>query len=159
MSGLTLFHVVVSLLAILSGIIVAQGFIVGRRHENSTLSFMVTTIVTVMTGFFFPYHGFTPAIGVGILCVAIYVPTALARYTFHMAGIWRHVFIVGSLLLFFFNCLVLIIQSFQKVPFLNALSPTGNEPPIVAVQVALLIAFLVLGFLSLRRFRPGLPAF
>ena len=159
MSGLTLFHVIISLIAIVSGIAVAQGFIAARRHNKSTLVYLVTTIVTLITGFFFPFHGFTPAIGIGILCVAIFIPTALARYSFHMAGFWLPVYIVGSLVLFFFNCLVLIVQSFQKIPVLNALAPTGNELPIVAVQAILLIAFLVVGFLSLRRFRPSALSF
>lgn len=153
MSGFTLFHVIISLVAILSGIVVAQGFIAGQPHQRSTLVYMVTTIVTLVTGFLFPFHGFTPAIGVGILCTLLFIPTALARYAFHMAGIWRPVFIVGSLILFFFNCLVLIIQSFQKIPTLNALAPTGNEPPILVAQAVLLLAFVVVGFFSLRSLR------
>ena len=156
MSGLTLFHVIVSLIAIVSGIGVAYGLIVSRRYERCTFVYMVSTIVTLLTGFFFPYHGFTPAIGIGILCTLIFIPTAIARYTFHMNGIWRPVFIVGSLVLFFFNSLVLIVQSFQKIPALNAFAPNGNEPPIMVAQAALLVVFLIVGFFSVRRFHPTL---
>jgi hypothetical protein len=67
--------------------------------------------------------------------------------------------VLGSLVLFFFNALVLILQSFQKVPALNALAPTGNEPPIIVAQAILLVVFLIVGFLSLRRFRPALMGF
>jgi hypothetical protein len=159
MSGFTLFHVALSLIAIVSGIGVTYGLITARRYEQCTLVYMVTTIATLITGFLFPYHGFTPAIGVGILCVLVFIPTALARYTFHMSGLWRPIFILGSLVLFFFNALVLIIQSFHKVPTLNALAPTGNEPPIIVAQSVLLVVFLIVGFLSLRRFRPALMGF
>ncbi|WP_246662534.1 hypothetical protein [Rhizobium sp. P44RR-XXIV] len=93
---------------------------------------------------------------VGSLCVLIFIPTALARYRFHLAGIWRPVFIIGAMVLLFFNCLVLIIQSFQKIPVLNALAPNGNEPPILAAQVALLVACMLVGYFSIRRFRPTL---
>jgi len=156
MSGILFIHVVISLIAIVSGVVVAQGFLTANRHDRSTMVYMVTTILTSLTGFLFPFHGVTPAIIVGGLCVLIFMPTALARYRFHLAGIWRAVFVVGALVLLFFNCLVLIIQSFQKIPVLNALAPNGNEPPIVAVQLALLVACLLAGYFSIRRFRPRL---
>jgi hypothetical protein len=120
---------------------------------------MVTTAITVLTGFVFPYHGFTPGIGVGIVCVLVFIPTALARYRFQMAGLWRPVFIVGALALFYFNCLVFVVQSFQKIPPLNALAPTGGEPIVGIVQAVVFIAFLVVGFFSVRRFRPIMAGF
>ncbi|MGO4437116.1 hypothetical protein [Rhizobium sp. RAF56] len=153
MSGLLLFHVAISLVAIVSGFPVVYGFLTARRYERWTLIFMVTTIATLVTGFMFPYNGFTPAIGVGILCTAIFIPTAAARYVFRMAGGWRRVFVIGSLVLFYFNCFVLIAQSFQKVPALNALAPTGSEPPFAISQAVLLVVFLIVGFLSVRRSR------
>jgi hypothetical protein len=156
MSGILLIHVVISLIAIVSGIVVAAGFLAANRHERSTLVYMVTTILTSLTGFLFPFHTVTPAIIVGSLCVLIFIPTALARYSFHLAGIWRSVFIVGAMVLLFFNCLVLIVQSFQKIPVLNALAPNGNEPPILAAQAALLVACVLVGYFSIRRFHPTL---
>lgn len=159
MSAFTLFHVIISLIAIVSGLIVAYGFVAARRFEQTTLVFLIMTLATSVTGFLFPYNGFTPGIGVGILSVLIFIPTAAARYKYHLAGIWRPVFVIGSLVLLYFNCLVLIVQSFQKVPALNALAPTGGEPAVIISQVVLLIAAVVIGFLSLRRFRPALMGF
>ena len=156
MSGILLIHVVISLIAIISGIVVAAGFLTADRHERSTLVYMVTTILTSLTGFLFPFHVVTPGIIVGSLCVLIFIPTALARYRFHLAGIWRPVFIIGAMALLFFNCLVLIVQSFQKIPVLNALAPNGNEPPILAAQAALLVACVLVGYFSIRRFKPTL---
>ena len=156
MSGILLIHVVISLIAIISGIVVAYGFLTANRHDRSTLVYMLTTALTSLTGFLFPFHGVTPAIVVGILCLLIFIPTALARYRFHLAGIWRSVFVVGALVLLFFICLVLIIQSFQKIPALNVLAPNGNEPPIMAAQVVLLVACVLVGYFSIRRFHPTL---
>jgi len=158
MSAFTIFHTVISLLAIVSGIAVAYGLITGQRYERSTLAYFITTIVTLVTGFMFPYHGFTPAIGVGIPCVLIFIPTVAARYRYRLAGWWRPVFIIGSVVLFYFNCLVLIAQSFQKVPLLNALAPTGGEMIVVVCQSVLLVVFLIVGFLSVRRFHPAIAA-
>ena len=154
MSGFTLFHVIISLIAIVSGIVVAYGFVTGRRFAQTTLVYLIMTLATSVTGFFFPYHGFTPGIGIGILSCLIFIPTALALYKYHLSGFWRTVFIVGSMVLLYFNCLVLIVQSFQKVPSLNALAPTGGEPAVIVSQVVLLILAVIVGFLSFRRFRP-----
>lgn len=153
-AALTLFHVVLSLIAIVAGVVLARGLLAGRRNDRWTHIFMVTTAITVLTGFVFPYRGFTPGIGVGIVCVLVFIPTALARYRFQMAGLWRPVFIVGALALFYFNCLVFVVQSFQKIPPLNALAPTGAEPVVGIVQAIVFVAFLVVGFFSVRRFRP-----
>jgi hypothetical protein len=159
MSGLTSFHVIISLIGIVTGLVVAYGFVTARRFEQTTWVFLITTLATSVTGFFFPYHGFTPGIGVGIISVLIFIPTIAARYKYSMAGIWRQVFVIGSIVLLYFNCLVLIVQSFQKVPALNALAPTGGEPAVVTSQVVLLIAAVIVGFLSVRRFRPALMGF
>lgn len=154
MSTLTLIHVIISLIAVAAGIIVAQGLIAADRHERSTFVYMVTILLTSLTGFLFPFNGVTPGIIFGVITVLIFIPTAIARYKFHMAGIWRLVFIIGSLFMHYLNCVVLIVQSFQKIPALKALAPQGNELPLLVVQAALLVAFLIVGFLSVRRFRP-----
>ncbi|KAA0690527.1 hypothetical protein DTW90_29270 [Neorhizobium sp. P12A] len=156
MSGLTLIHVILSLIAIGSGIVVAQGLIKARRYEKTTLLYMLTTALTLVTSFLFPFNGVTPGIAVGVICVIIFIPTALARYSFQMRGIWRAVFVVGALAMLFFNCLVLIVQSFQKIPPLHALAPTDASPPVAISQAVLLVIFLVVGFFSVRRFRPTL---
>lgn len=159
LAALTIFHVILSLIAIIAGVALARGLISGQRSDRWTQIFMVTTAITVLTGFVFPYHGFTPGIGVGIVCVLVFIPTALARYRFQMGGLWRPVFIVGALALFYFNCLVFVVQSFQKIPPLNALAPTGGEPIVGIVQAVVFIAFLVVGFFSVRRFRPIMAGF
>ena len=156
MSGLTLIHVIISLIAIVTGIAVARGFLTAQRYERTTLIYMVTTILTSLTGFLFPFTVVTPGIIVGTLCVLIFIPTVLALYKFHLAGIWRLVYIVGALALLFFNCLVLIVQSFQKIPPLHALAPADNAPPVLISQVVLLVVIVIVGFLSVRRFRPQL---
>jgi hypothetical protein len=151
-----LIHVIISLIAIVAGVIVAEGLISVKRHERSTLVYMVTILLTSLTGFLFPFNGITPGIVFGIITVLLFIPTAIARFKSQMTGVWRLVFIVGSLLMLYLNCVVLVVQSFQKIPLLNALAPTGNEPPILAVQTVLLVTFLIVGFLSVRRFRPSL---
>jgi len=154
--ALTLFHTLISLVAIVAGIPVVLGFI---RNETSrwTTTYVVATGLTLITSFMFPYNGFTPAIGVGILCILIFLPTIYAKYRTGLTGIWRLVWVVGATALLYFNCFVLIVQSFLKVPPLHALAPTGSEPPFGIAQGILLVAAIVLGFLAARRFGTGGP--
>jgi hypothetical protein len=155
--ALTIFHTLISLVAIAAGIPVIYGFL---RNVTSRWSsaYIVSTGLTLITSFMFPYNGFTPAIGVGILCVLIFLPTLYARYRTGLTGVWRIVYVVGSTALLYFNCFVLIVQSFLKVPPLHALAPTGNEPPFAIAQGILLLAAIVVGFLASRRFGTGSTA-
>lgn len=152
--ALTIFHTLISLVAIVAGIPVVLGFL---KNETSrwTTTYIVTTGLTLVTSFMFPYNGFTPAIGVGILCILIFLPTIYAKYRTSLTGIWRLVWVVGTTALLYFNCFVLIVQSFLKIPPLHALAPAGNEPPFAIAQGVLLVVAIVLGFLAARRFGAG----
>jgi hypothetical protein len=154
--ALTYFHTLVSLVAIVTGISVVYGFIKSQVYPGWTTTYLAATALTLITSFLFPYHGFTPAIGVGILCVLIFIPVLYAKYRTSLSGIWRPVYVAGSTALLYFNCFVLIAQSFQKIPFLHVLAPTGSEPPFAISQAILLVIAIVLGVLAVRRFRlPG----
>ena len=50
----TLIHVVISLLAILSGLLVFFGMVANKRMDALTALFLATTVLTSVTGFFFP---------------------------------------------------------------------------------------------------------
>ena len=90
----------------------------------------------------------------GILSVVILAAAIYARYGAHLAGAWRWGYVTLATLALYFNVLVLIIQAFQKIPVLAALAPTQSEPPFVAVQGVVLIAFVVAGALAALRFHP-----
>ncbi len=150
----TFLHVVISLVAILSGLVVAYGLLTSKRSDGWTLFFLVTTVATSVTGFLFPFHGFTPALGVGILSMIVLIAAIAARYSFHMTGIWRWVYIGGAVIALYFNVFVLIVQSFQKIAALHDLAPTQSEPPFLIAQGAALVLFVALGILALRRFHP-----
>jgi hypothetical protein len=154
--ALTLFHTLVSLIAIVAGIPVVYGFLKSQVYPGWTTTYILATGLTLVTSFLFPFNGFTPAIGVGILCVLIFLPTLYAKYRTSLAGFWRIVYVAGATALLYFNCFVLIAQSFQKVPFLHPLAPTGAEPPFAIAQAVLLVVAIAVGILAVRRFRlPG----
>jgi hypothetical protein len=148
----TLIHVVISLVGIGSGLIVVFGMLGGKRMDGMTALFLVTTVLTSVTGFGFPFEHMTPGIILGILSLIVLAIAIPARYSFRMAGKWRSIYVVTAVIALYFNCFVLIAQSFQKVPALHALAPKGNEPPFAIAQGILLVLFIVLGVLAVKKF-------
>jgi hypothetical protein len=78
-----------------------------------------------------------------------------ALYGRHLAGAWRWIYVIGAVLALYFNCFVLVVQAFQKIPALQALAPTQSEAPFVVVQAIVLLAFVALGIAATRRFHAG----
>ena len=154
----TLFHVALSLVGIASGLVVLRGFVFSKRLDGWTALFLTTTIATSVTGFLFPFRGFTPAIGVGIVSMLVLAVACGARYSLKMAGVWRPVYVVTAVVALYLNVFVLVVQAFLKVPVLKALAPQQNEPPFAIAQGVVFVLFFVAGLRAVRRFRDVGPA-
>jgi hypothetical protein len=70
-----------------------------------------------------------------------------------MSGNWRWIYVTTATLALYLNVFVLVVQLFLKVQPLHDLAPTQGEPPFAIAQGVTLLAFLVLGYLAVRRFR------
>jgi hypothetical protein len=70
-----------------------------------------------------------------------------------MAGLWRQVYVIGSVLALYLNVFVLVVQLFLKVPALTALAPTQSEPPFQITQLVVLAIFVGLGVAAAIKFR------
>jgi hypothetical protein len=151
----TLIHVIISLVGIGSGLIVLFGMFGGKRLDGMTALFLATTVLTSVTGFGFPFAHITPGIILGILSLVVLAITLPARYSFRMAGKWRSIYVITSVIALYFNCFVLVAQSFLKIPTLHALAPKGNEPPFAIAQGVLLLLFIVAGILAVKKLRPA----
>jgi phosphoglycerol transferase MdoB-like AlkP superfamily enzyme len=152
----TILHTAISLIGIVSGLVVLVGMLRARRLPGWTVLFLATTVLTSVTGFMFPINGLTPAIVVGVISIVILAIALMALYVKHLSGAWRWIYVVTALTALYFNVFVLIVQSFQKVPVLQKLAQTQSESPFLIAQGVTLVAFLILGTLAARRFRPGL---
>jgi hypothetical protein len=150
----TILHTAISLIAIASGLIVLAGMLRARRLPGWTAVFLVTTLLTSVTGFMFPINGLTPAIVFGLISIVILAIALAALYLKHLSGAWRWIYVTTALVALYLNVFVLIVQSFQKLPALQKLAPTQSEPPFLIAQAVALIAFLILGAMAARKFRP-----
>ena len=150
----TIIHVLISLIGIFAGLMVLFGMLGNKRLDGWTSWFLITTVLTSVTGFFFPFHGFTPAIGVGIISLVMLAIAIFARYSRQMAGVWRWIYIITAVIALYFNVFVLVVQAFLKIPSLHALAPTQTEQPFKATQLVVLAFFVLLGVIALVRFQP-----
>jgi hypothetical protein len=152
----TLLHVIISLIGIASGIFVLFGLLGSNRMGGMTATFLITTILTSATGFLFPFTQLLPSHIIGILSLVLLAIAVFALYGEKLSGAWRWVYVLTAMISLYLNVFVLIIQSFLKIPPLHALAPSvpPAEPPFLAVQGIVLVAFVVLIIAAVRRFRP-----
>jgi hypothetical protein len=156
-SGLALFtsiHVALSLIGIASGVVVAQGLLKSKRRDGWTLTFLVTTLATSVTGYGFPVDHVLPSHIVGGVSIVVLALAIVARYTYRLVGRSRVVYVIGAVVGLYLNVFVLIAQLFLKVPALEALAPTESEPPFAAAQLVNLVCFVILGIAAAKKFRP-----
>ena len=157
LSAFTNLHVVISLIAIVTGLVVMFGMLSSTKPGGLTGTFLLFTILTSVTGFMFPFNGVTPAILVGILSCVLLAIACIALYAMKAAGPWRWIYVLTALISLYLNVFVLVIQSFLKIPPLHEIAP-GNPPagPVFAVvQGVVLLFFIYMIFRAWRGFRPA----
>ena len=153
----TLLHVIISLLGIGSGMVVAFGLLAAKRLNGLTAFFLITTVLTSVTGFGFPNAHITPGIKIGILSMIVLAIAIFARYIRQLAGAWRRIYVVTAMMALYFNVFVLVVQSFEKVPALQALVSKYSHTPFAITQLLVLVLFMVLGIFAVKRFRVEPP--
>ena len=151
----TILHVIITVLAIGSGLIVVGGMFASHRLPLTTALFLLTTGLTSVTGFLFPIHGFTPALGVGTVACLVLLVALFALYKERLAGGWRWIYVITAVVSLYLNVFVLVVQSFVKVSALSALAPTQTEPPFAITQAAVLAIFILITLIAVSKFRPS----
>jgi hypothetical protein len=158
MTGLavfTLFHVSLSLLGIASGVAMVLAWLSQRDRPQLVFLFLVSTALTSLTGFGFPFARFLPSHAFGVISLVLLPLAGVARYAGDLQGAWRRVHLASALVALYLNVFVLVVQLFAKVPVLRGSAPTQTELPFALTQGAVLLLFAGAGWAVLRR--TGLP--
>ncbi len=157
LSTFTAVHVVISLIAIVSGLVVMFGMLGSRRVPALTAIFLLFTILTSATGFLFPFTQLLPSHMIAILSLALLAIACVALYAMKLSGAWRPIYVLTALVSLYLNVFVLVIQSFLKIPALHAIAPSvpPSEPPFAIVQAIVLLFFVVAIIGVWRRFKPA----
>jgi hypothetical protein len=111
-------HVIISLIGIGTGVIVIVGFLRARILHEWNAAFLVFTVATSITGFFFPFHRITPAIILGVISSA-----TLLSCVASLKLKWIKAYVICVVIAEYLNVFVLVAQLFQKVPFLHVYAP------------------------------------
>jgi len=157
-STFTLVHVVLSLVGIVAGLIVVFGMFASKKLEGWTALFLATTVLTSVTGFFFPFDHILPSHIVGIVSLVVLAIAILALYALRLAGAWRWIYVVSAVVALYLNVFVGVVQAFQKLPLLASLAPTQSEPPFLIAQSVVLVIFIGFGVVTVRSFHPPAEA-
>lgn len=145
-------HVAISLIALWWGGLFALQALNNGLTETRTRLFVLLTLLTSLSGVVLPADKLLPShlfVGLSLLLLAA---ALYARYSAGLHGRWRLVFLICSLLTFYLNAFVAVVQAFLKFPALQTLAPTQTELPFVLAQLLLLLAF---GWLIFRCCRAG----
>jgi hypothetical protein len=157
LSTITNVHVIISLIAIVAGIIVMFGLLGSNRMPGLTALFLILTILTNATGFLFPFEKLLPSHMIAILSLVLLAIACIALYVMKLSGAWRWIYVATAMISLYLNVFVLVIQSFLKVGPLHALAPSvpPSEPPFAIVQGIMLVFFIIVIIGAVRRFRPA----
>ena len=151
LAAFTELHVVISLIAIAAGLIFFAALSNGRWLSMMNGLFLVFTILTSVTGFLFPPKPFGPPHLFGVISLVALAIGLYALYGRKLGGWWRPVYLLAALLAQWLNMVVLVVQSYQKVPELHALAPTGSEPAVLGTQALVAVIMAVFAWFTLRR--------
>jgi hypothetical protein len=156
LSAFTILHVFISLIGIVSGVVVVYSLLRSTDRSFWTWLFLGTTMLTSLTGFLFPFERLLPSHIFGVVSIVVLALALFALYGRRLTGPWRWIYVSSVLLALYFNMFVGVVQSFQKLAFLQALAPTQSEPPFVIAQIGLLAAFVVVTYFArARSYRPA----
>src|SRR5215475_15696206 len=154
-SAFTTLHVVLSLIGIGTGLVVLAGMYGSKLLEGWTGAFLATTILTSVTGYFFPVDRILPSHIVGAVSLLVLAVALLALYGYDLRGSWRWIYVVSALAALYLNVFVGVAQAFAKIPFLHSHAPTQSDPPFIVAQCVVLVLFVAIGVLAARSFHPA----
>ena len=155
--AVTILHVVISLVAIVAGVIVLFGMFKSQSMPGMTAFFLITTVLTNATGFMFPFKELLPSYIIAVLSLVLLAIACYALYGAKLSGSWRAIYVITAVASLYFNVFVLVIQSFLKLEPLHELAP--GVPPsgltFAVVQGIVLVLFVLAGIRAVRRFHPA----
>jgi len=154
--AVTILHVVISLVAIVAGLVVLFGMFKSQSMPGLTALFLITTILTNATGFMFPFKELLPSYIIAVLSLVLLAVACYALYSAKLSGVWRAIYVITAVASLYFNVFVLVIQSFLKIEPLHALAPgvPPGGPIFGVVQLIVLVLFVLAGIRAVRRFHP-----
>lgn len=145
MTGLAVFtaaHVVVSCLALATGLVVSMRML---RHEALGAwprNFFVLSFASSTSGFFFPISDLKPSHLIGIFSLLVLGPTLRGYYVAHQHGAWRAIYRAGVIVSTYLLACLALAQVFMKSPALQSQAVPVTSHAFIAAQCLLFLLAL-----------------
>src|SRR5262249_37578930 len=130
-----------------------------HRMPGWTALFLLTTILTSVTGFLFPFTTLLPSHIVGIISLVVLAIALLALYGFGLRGAWRWIYVVTAVGALYLNSFVAVgvwasylIRSVgvgrasKKLHSLHVGAPPRRNLPFLTPQLVVWALLVVLAF-------------
>jgi hypothetical protein len=155
LQAFTMLHVVISLIGIVSGLVVLFGLFKSQSMPGITALFLLSTILTNVTGLMFPFEKLLPSHVIAVISLVLLAVACIALYGMKLSGAWRPTYLITAITSLYLNVFVLVIQSFLKIGPLHELAPSvpPSEPPFEVTQGLVLVLFVAAIVVAVRRFR------
>jgi hypothetical protein len=152
-SILTFIYFGLELIAIGAGAMALFDLLTGILLNKWTVLFLKCSLAISVTALLVPFSHFTLTQEVSMLSVYLAGVAVWAWHKFHLTGVWRSIFALSTTLVLYLNIVVAITQAFKQISLFNPLNPTQADPPFIATQSVVLVIFLVLGIIAIKRFK------
>ena len=96
----------------------------------------------------------TPAVVIAIVALAVLIAVLLSKRHLGGSRSARWIYVGGLVASEYLRICVGVAQAFAKISILQSAAPTQSKPPFAIAQGIVLVAFLVLGVLAIRPFKP-----
>jgi len=147
-------HTAMSVIGLVTGVFVLAAMLAARKPSGLTGLFLVSTTLASVTAFMFPSKQIGLGHAVGVLSLIVLAPTLFAIAARPLTGGWRVVYAAGATAALYLNVVIGVLQLFAKQPALRPDGPLLTAPTFLAAQLVVLLAFVALGALVVRRFHP-----
>jgi hypothetical protein len=155
----TFIYVVLSMMAIGTGITVLFGLLTGELFYKWAVLFLQCTLAISLAGLLFPFHDFLPTRWVSMLSVYGSGVAFLAWRKFHLTGVWSSVFALSATVVLYLDVLIASAQVFKYISLFREQPQAQSELPYLVTQLMLMVFFVILGFIVVKRFRGRIKTF
>ena len=147
-------HTIIGIVAILAGALALRDLFRGRASSPSISAFLILAVATSATGFVLRLSDVTPAVVIAIVALAVLIAVLLSKRHLGGSRSARWIYVGGLVASEYLRICVGVAQAFAKISILQSAAPTQSKPPFAIAQGIVLVAFLVLGVLAIRPFKP-----
>jgi hypothetical protein len=154
LSALKFIYIVCDMIAIGTGAAVLFGLIAGKLLGDYTVFFLRFALATSVAGLLFPWDNVS-SWKISMLSIYLSGLAVIAWRKFHLARVWRPMFVLSTTIVLYLSCLVAIAQFFEWITAFTALAPSPTRQASLVARLLVTVLFVMLGTRAIKGFGHG----